>query len=382
DYEAVGYLLTDSCEKYPDYRLLSQRFAELYDANINFNSGLYGDLRGSCFVINYIDDRYALEGEKLEQEACALLLDCLLSPKTVNGVFDADVTRIVSSEIVDAISAKINDKRWYASQRSALTAYVGEPQSRPIEGTLEQARAITPESAWRAYRNMLERGHIEIIAAGCSDFSECERMFAEAFAKIDRQDVYPLKAPKPSPLKPEAVSVTDAIPMQQAILRIYFKLPEQTDRFAFALMNLVLGGMTMSRFFRNIREKQSLCYYCSSGMARLKKTFYVAAGVEPANIEKTKQAVFAEIADVCENGITEEELQFARLESINSVTSIYDNPNAVAAWHFQELLEERPCTPEEYIAEIGAVTPERVRAVCRQLKLDTVYVLEAGEEQE
>lgn len=380
DFEAVGYLLTDSCAKYPTYKLLTQRCDELYDASLTNNSGFIGDMRGTIVRISVIDDRYALEGEKLERDACELLLDCILRPNTENGVFSSNVTRIVASEITDAINAKVNDKPWYAAQHAVKIAFEGEPQSRSVEGTVEQAQKITPESAWRAYRHMIERAHIEIVAAGCSDFSECEKAFTEAFSKVERHDVFPLRKPVPSPLKPQPRFVCEKLPMQQAILRMYFKLPEQTDRFGFVLLNLILGGMPMSRFFRNIREKQSLCYYCNTTPSRQKKTLCAYAGVEPKNVDRTREAVLAEIRDICENGVAEEELNFAKLESINSVTSIYDNPNALAAWYFQELLEDKGYSPEEFVEEIKAVTPERVQAVCRQMHLDTVFVLSGQEE--
>ena len=66
--------------------------------------------------------------------------------------------------------------------------------------------------------------------------------------------------------------------MQQAILRMYFKAPKMTDRYAGVVLSMILGGMTTSRFFSNIREKQSLCYYCSCYSNRFKKIITVYDG--------------------------------------------------------------------------------------------------------
>ena len=113
---------------------------------------------------------------------------------------------------------------------------------------------------------MLERGHIEIYGSGRSDFAESEKILSELFAGIDRGkggEICSLCA-KPSALKPQPRYVTEYFPMQQAITRMYFKAPDMDDRFANVLLGMILGGMTTSRFFENIREKQSLCYYCSS----------------------------------------------------------------------------------------------------------------------
>lgn len=380
DYEAVGYLLVDSCEKYPDYRKLSEHCAELYDADIESSSDFFGDKRSTKISVSVIDDRYALEGEKLEQEAVSLLIECILHPRTENGVFDSGALRVAASEICDAIMAKVNDKRMLAMVNASKSAYVGEPMSSLIEGTPEQAGSITPESVWKAYRRMIERGHIEIIAAGCSDFTECEKMLSEAFAAVNRHDIFRIGV-KPSPLKSAPCVVSDKLPMQQAIIRMYFKAPECSDRLAMTLFSLVLGGIPTSRFFTNIREKQSLCYYCSSSVSTVKRTLVAYAGVEPKNVSRTKDAIIAEIKAIAENGVTDDELNHARLECLNAVPALYDNPYALTNWYIQQRIHDTVYSPEEYMEGINAVTSERIQQVARQFKLDTVYTLE-GEGQD
>lgn len=376
DYEAVAYLLIDSCEKYPDFRLLSERCAELYDANVDSNTDFFGDMRATTVSISAIDDRYALEGEKLEQEACALLLECILHPRTKSGVFDDTAVRIAASEITDAILAKVNDKRQLALVNACKTAYVGEPYSKLIEGTVEEAGQITPESAWRAYCEMIERGHIEIIAAGCSDFADCERALTEAFSNVNRHDVF-IPQVKPSVLKSEPRYVQDKIPMQQAIIRMYFKAPDFNDRIACSMLSLILGGMPTSRFFLNIREKQSLCYYCSSVSAFQKRTLIAYAGVEPKNVKRTQEAIIHELNAVAEGGVTEEELTHARLELLNAIPTLYDSPFALASWFVNQMLFDKTLTPEEYMDEVNSCTAERIQAAAKAMTLDTVYTLES-----
>ncbi len=328
-----------------------------------------------------IDDRYALNGEKLEEEICGLMCECVMNPLAENGAFDARLTELVKAEIIDAIDSVINDKAAYAAQSSAKTAFVGEPQECPPNGTREEAKAITPESAYKAYRRILETARVEIFCAGCSDFSAAENTFTRLFsdgARLQRHDICELSV-LASPLKPEPVYVSDKLPMEQAILRMYFKAPELTDRFANMVFTMILGGMTTSRFFRNIREKQSLCYYCAAAGSVYKKYLCAYAGVEPCNTERVERAVMAEIADIAENGVTKEELSAALLELRNSFSSLYDNANALSSWYLNKLLDDRMLSPEEYYDEVSKVSSERVAAVARQYKLDTVYTLSGGD---
>lgn len=68
--------------------------------------------------------------------------------------------------------------------------------------------------------------------------------------------------------------------------------------FAMRLMNVILGSGTRSKFFLNIREKQSLCYYCFSRYNRFKGILTVESGVENVNAQRTVDAVLHELEEV------------------------------------------------------------------------------------
>lgn len=325
-----------------------------------------------------LDNSYALNGENLEAEMCELIRECLLRPNAENGSFDETVTSLMKSELIDAIDSIINDKSAYAMRRANQTAFRGEPMELSALGTHEQAQRVTPRSAYTAYRRLLETSRVEIFVSGRSEFGDAKRVFTEMFKDIPRRDICELTA-SVSPLKPQPEYVNDTIKMQQAIIRMYFKAPECKDAEARALLSMILGGMTTSRFFMNIREQQSLCYYCSSTQNKSRGTITAYAGVEPDNIERCEEAVLAELRDICENGVTEEELQAAKLELSNRISAIYDSTSAMIGWYLSQLTDERILTPEEYREKIDAVDLPRIQAAAKMFKLDTVYTL-SGEE--
>lgn len=375
DYAAAEYILADCCKRFPSYSELSRHLAYLYGASLWSKTVItwYGK-RCTSLVASVLDDRYALNGERLEEEICDVLCECLLSPNAENGAFDAQTTELQKKELIDNIDSVINEKSNYAAQRASLTAFRGEPLELPVTGSHEEAARVTPESAYRAYERMLKTARIDVLCAGASDFATAERVFAERLAKIERGEICALSK-MPSKLKPEPETVADTIPMQQAILRMYFKAPDSYDRFAHFLFTSILGGMTTSRFFENIREKQSLCYYCSCTSNRVLRTLTAYAGVEPQNIERTKAAILAELNDICENGVTEDEISAAKLDARNTILSMSDNPGAMITWYHNQILDEKILTPEECWAEVERVTADRIRAAAKEYKLDTVYTL-------
>ncbi len=378
DAALAAYEFTECCERYPEYKQLASALLDLYDASLSSQTSLFCGARRTDIWAGTIDDRYALNGERLERELAALLCDCILHPCANNGMFDENTVEILRAQLIDNIDSVINDKAVYAAERAAKTAFVGEAAELPASGTRENAEKITAKSAFDAYGKILRTARIEIFAVGCSDFSESEKIFAEEFSKPDRDGIYSFNS-RPSALKDKPAYVKDELDMQQAILRMYFKAPDMNDRPANALFSNILGGMTTSRFFENIREKRSLCYYCGCHSDRFSKTLFCSAGVEPANAELTKEAMLEELNDICENGVSQDELERAKLEVLNTLTSIYDSSFGISNWYLSQILDEKFVSPEEYAEQIKAVLPERVLKAARKYSLDTVYLLKNKE---
>ncbi len=374
----AAYEFTECSEQYTDYKQLSSALLDLYDASLSAATSLFCGARRTDVWAAALDDRYALNGEKLECETARLLCGCIFRPLVKNGAFDEKITEMLRTQLIDNLDSAINDKAVYASERAAKTAFIGEAAELPASGLSENAKNVTAVSAFNAYREMMKTAHAEICAVGCSEFAESEQIFTEEFSKLDRENIYQLKA-EPSALKKTPAIIEDNLEMQQAILRMYFKAPKMDDRPANALFSRILGGMTTSRFFTNIREKRSLCYYCGSSANRFNRTLVCSAGIEPQNAEKTREAMLAEINDICENGVTNDELERAKLEILDELSSTYDSALGISSWYLSQITDEKFISPEEFAELIKAATPDRVKEAARKYGLDTVYLLKNKE---
>lgn len=382
DYALAAYLLSDSCWKYQTYAAMSKKLMGLYKSTLSSGTG-FGPTgaRHSYLHASFIDNRFALSEENIEAEMCSLLRECILHPNAFDGKFDGAATELMRAELIDTINSVINDKSEYARENAAKTAFRGEPQELSANGTREQAENANSETAYAAYRKLLDTAHVEIVCAGSSDFSAAEEEMFQTFFEINRRTM--INAPKAgaSLLKAAPEYVSDTLPMmKQAILRMYFKAPDLTDRYANQLLTLILGGMPTSRFFTKIREKKSLCYYCSALSKYDRKYLTAYAGVEPQNLKKTEKAILAELSDIAEHGVTDEELETANLYIQNSARAVYDTPESLASWYYSQLHNDLILSPEQYADELSRVTSGRIRAAAGQYKLDTVYSLSGGDE--
>ena len=373
----VPLLLTKCNSKFPSYKAFNNKMSRLYASGIGGTTGRQYDLQTISFGAYYLDDVYALAGEKMTEIMTDILIDCLTSPVTENGVFTAKFIELEKKTAIDNIETAINDKRSYAIERAMKTICKGEPASVCSYGTVEKAKLITPESAYKAYRRMLETMPCEIICTGCSDFDGVAEKFAAAFEKAGRHDIENTTIAL-SPVKTQTEEVTERLTVNQSKLVLGFKSHSDDDA-ALVLLQKIFGGTTSSKLFQNVREKMSLCYYCSAARNDLKGIMLVNSGVENENIEKTKEAVIDQLEEIKNGNFTDEDINFAEMAIKNDFKSVADSAGNVSNWYFDCIRKNDIVTPEEKLERYLGVSKERIIAAAKSMVLDSVYVLTGNE---
>lgn len=370
-------LLTKCNSKLPTYKAFNNKMSRLYASGIGGTAGRQYDLQTISFGAYYLDDIYALSGEKMTGIMTDILIDCLTSPVTENGVFSEKFVELEKKTVIDNIETAINDKRSYAIERAMKTICKGEPASVCSYGTVEKAKLITPDSAYKAYRRMLETMPCEIICTGCSDFDGVAEKFAAAFEKAGRHDIENTTIAL-SPVKTQTEEVTERLTVNQSKLVLGFKSHSDDDA-ALVLLQKIFGGTTSSKLFRNVREKMSLCYYCSAARNDLKGIMLVNSGVENENIEKTKEAVIDQLEEIKNGNFTNEDINFAEMAIKNDFKSVADSAGNVSNWYFDCIRKNDIVTPEEKLGRYLGVSKERIIAAAKSMVLDSVYVLTGNE---
>ena len=82
---------------------------------------------------------------------------------------------------------------------------------------------------------------------------------------------------------------------------------------AIKVMTAIFGSGTFSKLFMNVREKLSLCYYCSARLINSKGIIAVQSGVETENIEKALEAIRNELNQVRLGNFSDEDINAAKL---------------------------------------------------------------------
>ena len=373
----IPYVLASSSKNYPTLTALNKKLAELYGAVIKGSVSKIGDSQTLSLMAGCINNRYTFDGEKITEEMIKVLADCLINPNIENGGFAEKDFRLKKQELIDDIEAEINEKRSYAFKRANLNIYKDEPAAISVKGDKSYAEKITASDAYNQYKNLLKTAQIEIIFVGAEESASCKEILTQAFASIDRAYAGDNTSEK-SKIKDELCRVTEAHDVAQSKMVMAFKT-DYDNTVAMRLMNAVFGATPISKLFMNVREKLSLCYYCSSGFNDKKGVLYVDSGVEHANTGKAEAEILNQLSAMCSGDFTDEEIENARKAIINSWKGVSDGARSIAEWYFNQSYSGKAYSPEEQIEKLMKVTREDIIEAAKSLKLDTVYVLSGKE---
>ena len=143
----------------------------------------------------------------------------------------------------------------------------------------------------------------------------------------------------------------------------------------------VFGGGPYSKLFANVREKMSLCYYCSARYTKLKSYIMIQCGCNEENMDKAVHEILNQLEEI-KNGNFDEEFNSSKIGLRDAILSVNDTPELIENWYSNQLTVKSIKSPEESAQENDAVTKEQVMHCATLLKLDTIYKLSAPKEDE
>ncbi len=372
------YVLSRSCREYPTNRALCKKLGSLYGAELSAATGKSGDRQLLTLTVTGLDDRYALNGESIAEQLSSLLCKVIFEPNIENGAFISSEIEQERRQLLDDIDSEFNDKRTYAIGQMIKNMCENETFGIRRFGTAEQVKALTSDDLYKAWKSILKNAEIELMYVGDSDPEKARAVFADAFKGINRE---------PEKTETQVISsavkvkrITEEMELSQSKFVMGFRggraFPDK-NALASQLMAAVLGGTATSKLFCNVREKQSLCYYCAARYNKIKGIMIIDSGVEGENIEKLERGIMKEIADMQNGDITDFELEATKLAVINSYYSSNDTVRGIDSWYMNRIFDGEICSIEEMAEKINAITKQDVIEAAKLLTLDTIYTLKS-----
>ncbi len=369
--------------RYPDMEKLSSAADALYGASLSTGVRQRGESQCVSVLCGFIDDRYALDGSAVLEPAAALMGEALLNPAVQNGMFRRDYVESEGANLADRIQARINDKRSWAIFRLIQEMCAGEAYAVDKLGDADEARAMTPDRLWAAYRSLLSEAKVTFYYGGGAAPERVEDAVRRSFAPLLTGRAAPVDCRVEAEPRGPVRRVADSMDVTQGKLAIGFRTGGITmgsgDFPALLVCNALYGGSANSKLFVNVREKMSLCYYASSMLDKVKGLMVVSSGVEFSQFDRAQEAILAQLEAVRRGDFTSDELTAAARTTANNLRGRLDSQGLLEDDQLSRLLFHSEQEGEDLIRAVELVKADQVVETAQKLKLDTVYRLTGKE---
>ena len=327
--------------------------------------------RGREHILKLSFEYPACCGDYLEQAVC-FLRELLPERLFVRPEAFAREQR----NLLEDIRGLRDQKDLYAQQRCLEELFLEEGFGVPEKGKTETVALLTAEEIEVYYKTLMRDGVWDFFYIGGRTYRKVEETALTFFPELTRERE--LQGKYTTHWQNRHRLVTEYYEAAQAKLIAAYSVDCKNDLHqicAAMMLNEILGGNGASRLFQKVREEENLCYSVSSSFYPFLSVILVEAGVEANALEKTSGLIQKEIEAIQNNGVEEEELEFARLSLIRRYLEIQDSTWMKQQFYIHQSLLKMCWEPEDYISCFEKMTTEDLKQIAVSMKEQLIYYL-------
>ncbi len=309
----------------------------------------------TCYYAKVIDEDLRL--------AVDILADLALRP-----VFDEKELNKERGVVLEEI-AMVEDTPEDLVHELLSAAQFDGSLSRPILGPGSQIRAYTRDDLLAYWRKHYVARNMVLSIAGNYDWEQFVELASQYFDAFPNPDGEEAPAQEQSYRHERLFRKKDT---EQLHLCLGFPgiASESDDIYPLAILNNAIGGGMSSRLFQRIREELGMAYsvYTYSSSYHGAGVFNIYAGTTPANGEVVLKEIQEQLRFFLKDSISEKEFASAKAQLRSGyVLGLESSSGRMQSIGRGMLLHGKMRTPEETLAKIDAVTPERVMDVASRI---------------
>ncbi len=377
----IPAILLRGSKNHPDLRTITLKLDDLYGASVGTQVRRIGDYQTTGLACGFVEDRFALNGDRILESMINFLRELLLEPVTEDDGFSRDYVESEKKNLIATIESELNNKGAYAMSRMLRSMCRADSYGIPRLGEASDVAAIESAALLRHYRRILRESPIHIFYVGSAPAETVAELLMPLLKGIDRDYVNLLGQ---TPFQDAGGGdMVERMDVAQGKLCLGYVTPitnRSADFAAMQVMNTMFGAGMTSKLFVNVREKLSLCYSIGSGYYGSKGILTVSAGIDFAKEQQTRDEIEKQLEAIRSGEITAAELTAAKEAILSGLRSTHDAPGAIEGYYSTAALSGMGMTPAEYMDAVRAVTAEQVSAAAGTLKLHTTYFLKGVNE--
>jgi predicted Zn-dependent peptidase len=251
----------------------------------------------------------------------------ILSDIFLNSVFDEKEVENERAVILQEIAMVEDSPDEYIHVLSGSNFWGDNPLGRSVLGTRENIAGFNAHALKGFFHKFYQPERIVISAAGNLEHNRLVDLIGPVFESILPGNGFPER------ITPQGNSRVNL--HQRTLEQVHICLGTQgisiTDprRYAYSLMNTILGGNMSSRLFQEIREKRGLAYSVYSFISSYVDTgiFGAYAGLNPKNARRATELILKEISRLKQTRVDPNELQDAKEHTKGSLMLASESNN-------------------------------------------------------
>lgn len=379
-------MLCESTEEYNSKRLMNIACEDLYELQYGASNYISGKYNIMGFGITFLNEKYTEQG--YTEKSIDFLTNIIFKPnieckkgikyfkeENFKQAYDLLKNNIISFEEDPGTYSRVRMQE--VMEPDSCISYRGC-------GYLEDLESIDSKKLYKYYESMINSDIIDIFVIGEVNVSSIKRIIESCF-----KDLKTLKKPTEShfilPNKKRLIPKVykESKDISQSKLAIGLKIDKMTDfelRYVLNVYSYILGGGPDSKLFKNVREKNSLCYYISSVASPLTSTLIIQAGINASDFKLATSLIKKELSNMRKGKFTDEDIIKAKITYINGLKELEDSSRSlISLYAGMEYLNSN--TLEDRFIYINKVTKADVLKLSKKIHMDTIYLLE-GEDNE
>ncbi len=376
-------VLCESTSDYPTKRLMEMATEDLYDLSYQGSNYISGKYSVVGFDIVFLNEKYTEPGmfnKSIDFLASMLFHPNLDSSKTTKR-FNKRAFDLAYNLLESNLKSLKESPNMYSRMR--MLEYM-EPNSETSFrscGYIEDLEKIDSRKLYKYYEGMLKKDIVDIFVIGDVKTDKVAKIIEEKFRlnTLKKQSDSHFIMPKSRRIIPKTTKEKSNYSQSQLVMG--YKMMNLTDfelRYVLNVYSYILGGGPDSKLFKNVREKNSLCYTISSTGQPLNSIMIVSAGIDDKNFNKAVSLVKKEVKQMIKGNFTDDDIIKAKVTYLNSLKELEDNPQSILSMYVgMEYLNSHDMNMR--INNINKVSKSDVVALANKIHLDTIYLLEGGD---
>jgi predicted Zn-dependent peptidase len=295
----------------------------------------------------------------------------LIADMLVNPLFNAKELRREQKVIIEEIKMVEDTPEDILSEIFTKAFYPNHALGLPIEGTRKTVRTFNHETTRNFHAETFQPQNIVVACAGNVEHKQlvelAEKFFTSQYTALSTR--HSALEAKPKPAAPILIKAKKNLEQAHLIIAAPWISAKDERRYAASLLIGILGDGNSSRLWQTIREKRGLAYSVGASANSFADcgVFSIYAGCSPEKAAEVIDLSIAELKKIKREGVTLEELNLTKEQTVASVLLGLEDSSVRAANLAQmEITHGRQISVEETLAKIEVVTIEEIQTIAQE----------------